>query len=52
MLVKTKAKAGGKCKKGSRHVKGRKGCWRKSGHSMSGTKKGGKRKTARRAYKK
>jgi hypothetical protein len=52
MLVKTKAKAGGKCKRGSRHVKGRKGCWRPSkSHSMSGTKKGQRRKTARRAYK-
>lgn len=28
-LVKVKAKASGGCKRGSRHVKGRKGCFRK-----------------------
>ncbi len=49
MLVKRKARKNGACKKGSRRVKGRKGCW---GESKSSTKKGGKRKTARKAYKK
>jgi len=30
MMVKVKAKVGGQCRKGSRHRKGRKGCWRAS----------------------
>jgi hypothetical protein len=30
MLVKVKAKANGHCKRGSRYVKGRKGCYRSS----------------------
>jgi|EndMetStandDraft_8_1072994.scaffolds.fasta_scaffold508837_2 hypothetical protein len=30
MMVKVKAKVSGHCKIGSRHMKGRKGCWRKS----------------------
>jgi len=30
MLVKVKAKVNGKCRKGSKTRKGRKGCWRKS----------------------
>jgi hypothetical protein len=29
MLVKVKAKASGHCKRNSRHIKGRKGCYRK-----------------------
>lgn len=29
MLVKVTARVNGRCKKGSRHVKGRKGCFRK-----------------------
>jgi hypothetical protein len=29
MLVKVAARVNGRCKKGSRHVKGRKGCFRK-----------------------
>jgi hypothetical protein len=28
-MVKVKARANGLCKRGSRRVKGRKGCWRK-----------------------
>jgi hypothetical protein len=27
-MVRVKAKASGLCKRGSRHMKGRKGCWR------------------------
>lgn len=34
MLVRVKMKATGACRKGSRHVKGRGGCWRKSKSSM------------------
>lgn len=34
MLVKMKMKASGACRRGSRHVKGRKGCWGKRGGSM------------------
>jgi hypothetical protein len=34
MLIKVKAKVNGRCKLGSRHVKGRKGCWRASRSSM------------------
>lgn len=30
MLIKVKSKANGSCKRNSRHVKGRKGCYRKS----------------------
>lgn len=30
MLVKVKARVNGTCKKGSKHRKGRKGCWRGS----------------------
>lgn len=41
MLVKTKMFRNGRCGKGSRHVKNRKGCWRESRASMSGK---GKRK--------
>lgn len=34
MLVKIKMKADGSCRKRSRHVKGRKGCWGKRGGGM------------------
>jgi len=30
MKIKVKAKVNGQCRKGSRHMKGRKGCWRAS----------------------
>lgn len=33
-LIKVAAKVNGGCKRGSRHVKGRKGCWRPSKSSM------------------
>jgi hypothetical protein len=39
-LVKVAARKNGHCKKGSRRMKGRKGCWRKP----KGKRKGGKRK--------
>lgn len=39
MLVKISAFKNGRCRKGARHVKGKKGCWRKSGSHMSGKKK-------------
>jgi hypothetical protein len=35
-LIKVKARIKGGCRRGSRHVKGRKGCWRASKSSMSG----------------
>lgn len=28
-MVKVSARVNGRCKRGSRHMKGRKGCWRK-----------------------
>lgn len=39
MLVKIKMKPSGACRRGSRHVKGRKGCWRKTGSSMGKKKR-------------
>lgn len=51
MLAKVKAKKNGRCYKGSRHVKGRSGCWRKKGHSMSGSKKSGGRMSGKKSKK-
>lgn len=34
MLVKVKATQKGTCRRGSRHVKGKKGCWRGAKSSM------------------
>ena len=42
-LVKKAARKNGHCKKGSRRVKGRKGCWAKSGGAKK-KKKGGAKK--------
>lgn len=39
MLVKTKMFKNGRCGKGARHVKGRKGCYRQSKSHMSGKKR-------------
>jgi len=39
MLVKVTARKNGRCRKNSRYVKGRKGCYRQSGSSMSGNGK-------------
>lgn len=39
MLVKAKMAKNGRCLKGSRHIKGRPGCWRPSKTHMSGKKK-------------
>lgn len=39
MMVKTKMFKNGRCGKGARHMKGRKGCWRESRTSMMGSKK-------------
>jgi hypothetical protein len=39
MLIKVKMKASGACRTGSRHVKGRKGCWKKTGWGMGKKKR-------------
>lgn len=39
MLVKTNMFKNGRCGKGSRHVKGRKGCWRESRAKMGSRKR-------------
>jgi hypothetical protein len=38
-MVRIKMKANGQCRRGSRHVKGRKGCWGKRGGAGMGRKK-------------
>lgn len=40
MLVKVKnVRADGNCRKNSRHIKGRKGCWKKTGWGMGKKKR-------------
>lgn len=38
-MVRIKMRANGTCRKGSRHVKGRNGCWGKRGGSSMGKKR-------------
>jgi hypothetical protein len=39
MMVKVRSRVNGRCRRGSRHMKGRKGCYRKSNTHMGGKKR-------------